>query len=131
MEIAEGGPSSQTGQIFVGDSVLQIDGKHRESCAVRFAMLSTSACLSGLAGISVFGKKQQEVMDLLYGRADTHSTTRVLSLARLTWTMPEGGGAGILRDTAFWPKRTSNCSTIPLLGMRTSEIRAAPCPLRQ
>ena len=71
VEIAQGGPSSQTGQIFVGDSVLQIDGKHRESCAVRFAMLSTSACLSGLAGISVFGKKQQEVMDLLYGRADT------------------------------------------------------------
>ena len=46
----------------------------------------------------------------LYGRADS-STTRVFSSARLTWIMPESGGAGILRETAFSPKRTSNCST--------------------
>ena len=65
----------------------------------------------------------------LYGRADS-STTRVLSLARLTWIMPEAGGAGILRETAFWPKRTSNCSTVPL-PRRTSAIRTEKCPLRQ
>ena len=46
-EIAGGGPASLTQQIFVGDSILQIDG------------------------ISVFGKRQQEVMDLLFGPADT------------------------------------------------------------
>ena len=46
-EITAGGPASLTQQIFVGDSILQIDG------------------------ISVFGKRQQEVMDLLFGPADT------------------------------------------------------------
>jgi hypothetical protein len=46
-QMVEGGPAAQTGQIFVGDFILQIDG------------------------ISVFGKQQQEVMDLMFGPADT------------------------------------------------------------
>jgi hypothetical protein len=35
-------------------------------------------------------------------------TTRVFSLVKFTWIIPEGGGVAILCDVAFAPNRTSN-----------------------
>ena len=59
--------------------------------------------------------------------ASDSTTTRVFWLARFTWIIREGGGSGMRGETALSPKRTSNCSTVPL-GSVTSEMRTELWP---